>query len=384
MANADWTLILLIIGGVALAFQAGVNGTLGSRGGNAVFATLLSFVSGIIPLAIYWLASTHGGRDTEFKRIYEEAPWYSHFGGLMGAYYVGMIIVLAPRLGAAVILSVAVTTQVLAALIFDHFGALGLEEHKATAGRIVGVILSAVGVALIMELVSPFLNVFRAKKSQQDLEAVEPSVLEAVEPASSPTLSMDEKPGRERNTALSPPSITTFPAAVHETSATSTTTSPKPSGIDFSVAFAGLGGVALALQAAMNGKLGQVGGGGYSAVFSFVLGSVFLAVWYIIDLYWGPTSRQTPKWTIRRCWENTPLWAWPGGILGAAYVLIITIIIPRLGATTVLGVSVCAQVIAAVVLDHFGWVGLDKKRAGVSRIVGMVVVVGGVIMITVL
>ncbi|KAJ3150579.1 hypothetical protein HDU89_002987 [Geranomyces variabilis] len=407
MPQADWTIALVVLGGVALAFQAGINGTLGRVGRNQIFAALNSFVSGLVPLVVYWLASAHGGKDTDFSKTFSEAPWYSFFGGIMGAYYVGMIIFLIERLGAATILSTAVACQVTAALIFDATGSLGLEQRTATPGRIVGVVLTAFGVFLMVGGLGRVAAVLlgRRKVAANDVESLHEQGFgtrqerEAAGTGATTTTTnaptMEEIPaspprspvvGDEKSHTLSVLSVPiSSPPDASDSATASARPAPKTGGkIDITIVFAMLGGVALALQGAMNGKLGEIGGGGFSAAWSFASGSVALGIWFVYDLYFGATSRLEPAWTFRGVLRDAPAWSLLGGFLGAAYVLAITILIPRLGSTTALSASIAGQIVAATVLDHFALVGLPRTRAGPVRLVGVAIIIAGVVMISVL
>ncbi|KAJ3173881.1 hypothetical protein HDU87_007291 [Geranomyces variabilis] len=402
MVQADWTIALVVLGGVALAFQAGVNGTLGRVSGNQIFSAVNSFVSGLIPLVVYWLASTHGGKDTDFSTTFSDAPWYSFFGGIMGAYYVGMIIFLIERLGAATILSTAVACQVTAALIFDATGSLGLEQRTATPGRIIGVVLTAFGVFLMVGGLGSVAAMLLGRRKvandpesqHEEMSATMPqreataTTINATAMEESPALSPPRTPlsGDEKSHAMNMVSVPiSSPPEGFGSSAATTSSSAKTGGkIDITIVFAMLGGVALALQGAMNGKLGEIGGGGFSAAWSFASGSCALGIWFLYDLYFGPTSRLVPEWTFRGVLRDAPAWSFLGGFLGAAYVLAITILIPRLGSTTALSASIAGQIVAATVLDHFALVGLPRTRAGPLRLAGVAIIIAGAVMISVL
>ncbi|KAI9105673.1 hypothetical protein DFS34DRAFT_600262 [Phlyctochytrium arcticum] len=376
MPAVDWTIVLCIIGGGVLAFQAGMNGTAGMVGGNSIFATWWSFFVGWIPLAIYWLASTHGGRDTNYHSAFVEAPWYAHYGGLMGTYYVLMICFLATRLGAATILSVAVGSQIATAVVFDHFGALGLDKREAGAGRIIGAVLTVLGVAIIMGVINTCINKIRGhsaptttamedgKAGLNHDEHGNNKLLESTSRPDTPSTLHSDEPNRVPTYDVVPVDAAPAPAPAHHSS------------LDWTLIFPILGGVALSLQAAMNGKLAQFSDGGWSAFWSFCMGLVVLTFMFL----W---SIRGQKWSFK-VWINTvPRWVHWGGLFGAIYVLIITIVTPRLGATIVLGTSVCAQVVMAVICDHFAWVGLTRKRANWERLIGTVILIGGVVLITI-
>ena len=76
-------------------------------------------------------------------------PWWAWSGGLFGAIFIGLAIVLVPQLGAATFIALVVTGQMLASAGFDHFGLLGLERQPLDATRLLGIALLVGGVVLI-------------------------------------------------------------------------------------------------------------------------------------------------------------------------------------------------------------------------------------------
>ena len=76
-----------------------------------------------------------------------------------------------------------------------------------------------------------------------------------------------------------------------------------------------------------------------------------------------------------------PWWAWSGGMFGALFIGIAIFLVPYLGAATFIALLVAGQMIGSVTFDHFGWLGLSQRPADLSRLVGMVLVIGGVVLI---
>ncbi len=76
-------------------------------------------------------------------------PWWAWGAGVCGAVFLLSQPVTAPRLGAGLYIGLVVTAQIIAALALDHFGALGLPQHSASPGRIVGAALMVAGVAFL-------------------------------------------------------------------------------------------------------------------------------------------------------------------------------------------------------------------------------------------
>jgi bacterial/archaeal transporter family-2 protein len=76
-------------------------------------------------------------------------PWWAWSGGLFGALYIGLAIVLVPQLGTATFVALLLAGQMLASVAFDHYGAFGLAERPVDLPRMIGVALLVAGVVLI-------------------------------------------------------------------------------------------------------------------------------------------------------------------------------------------------------------------------------------------
>ena len=77
------------------------------------------------------------------------APWISWSGGLFGAFFVGIAIVMVPRLGAATTLALIVVGQMICSLAMDHFGLFGVPQHPVSLMKAAGAVFLILGVALI-------------------------------------------------------------------------------------------------------------------------------------------------------------------------------------------------------------------------------------------
>lgn len=78
---------------------------------------------------------------------------------------------------------------------------------------------------------------------------------------------------------------------------------------------------------------------------------------------------------------HTPWWAWTGGVFGLCFVLATVYATPRLGAGLFVGLIVTASTVTSLAVDHFGWMGFDVHHAGIGRIVGALLMIGGVALI---
>lgn len=76
-------------------------------------------------------------------------PWWGWSGGLFGAIFIALAVLLIPQLGAATFIAVLVTGQMLGSLAFDHVGLLGIPVHPTSLARFAGAAFLILGVVLI-------------------------------------------------------------------------------------------------------------------------------------------------------------------------------------------------------------------------------------------
>jgi transporter family-2 protein len=79
--------------------------------------------------------------------------------------------------------------------------------------------------------------------------------------------------------------------------------------------------------------------------------------------------------------SKAPLWMWAGGAFGVCFVALAVVLLPKLGASGFVALALAGQVIASMVLDHFGLFGLVEKQLTVSRVFGAVLLIAGVVLI---
>ena len=76
--------------------------------------------------------------------------------------------------------------------------------------------------------------------------------------------------------------------------------------------------------------------------------------------------------------RGAPWWAYSGGVIVAFYVLTITFLAPRLGVGTAIALIVTGQVLAAVTIDHFGFMRSLTVPLSPTRMIGTLLMVVGV------
>src|SRR6187431_3735032 len=120
----------------------------------------------------------------------------------------------------------------------------------------------------------------------------------------------------------------------------------------------------------MNSKLRTVlQNANTAALISFLVGTTGLIVLLAVT--------RTPM-PARDTLASVPAWAWFGGLMGAFYVAISTVVASQLGTASLLGLALSGQLAMALVVDHFGWLGLPEHPITLTRLVGVALLGVGV------
>lgn len=135
-----------------------------------------------------------------------------------------------------------------------------------------------------------------------------------------------------------------------------------------------LAGVLNTVQSGANATLNKGLGQPVVAALCVALGNV--SVYLVVGAFMGV------RWPDMGKAAQLPWWAWTGGFCGAAYVLAVVFFAEKLGAAVFTGCTVTAAIITSVALDHFGLVGFKEHAAGLWRILGCALMIGGLALIS--
>ncbi len=139
-----WYFVALLAGAF-LPIQAGLNTKLGRAIENPVYASMLSFITGALAVALYILFTKQPVAWAGIKT----APAYVWVAGALGAFYVTAIILTFPKIGPALTFGLVVAGQMISSVILDHFKVLVAEIHSINIYRVLGMLLIVAGVVLI-------------------------------------------------------------------------------------------------------------------------------------------------------------------------------------------------------------------------------------------
>lgn len=135
-----------------------------------------------------------------------------------------------------------------------------------------------------------------------------------------------------------------------------------------------LGGALQACGAAMNGQLNR------SLVNPFLASAVsFLIITFFFLALFFAMPHPLP---VMQNLRDMPWWAVFGGLVGAVQVFAGLTLVEKVGTGNFMALTVSAALIASMVIDHFGWFRMAYQPATPIRLAGVLLLVGGVVLIT--
>ena len=135
-----------------------------------------------------------------------------------------------------------------------------------------------------------------------------------------------------------------------------------------------LGGALQTCGAAMNGQLNK------SMVNPFLASAVsFLVItFFFVTLFFAMPHPLPTTQNLR----EMPWWAVFGGLVGAVQVFAGLTLVQRVGAGPFMALTVSSALIASLVIDHFGWFRMTVHTVTPVRVMGAVLLVGGVMLVS--
>jgi transporter family-2 protein len=109
-----------------------------------------------------------------------------------------------------------------------------------------------------------------------------------------------------------------------------------------------------------------------AALPNFIVGIVLLGVYMLVMRSKLPSAASL---------AGVPWWAWLGGLIGAAYIIVTLQLGPRIGAALLLALILAGQMTASLVVDHFGLLGFPHHPVNLPRLAGAVLLVIGTLLI---
>ncbi len=132
-------------------------------------------------------------------------------------------------------------------------------------------------------------------------------------------------------------------------------------------------GALIPIQAATNAAFSKsIGNPLITGLMVFVVGLIGMLLFILLSKTSFPARQQL---------ASAPIYGYLGGVIVATYVVMITVLVPRIGVGTAIGLIVTGQIICAVVIDHFGLFNVPVHSISLTRGAGMLLMIVGVYLV---
>ena len=133
-------------------------------------------------------------------------------------------------------------------------------------------------------------------------------------------------------------------------------------------------GAIVPVQTAINTRLRQSVGSPIGATFvSFIIAVVVASV-----ISWGASGALVPDLSTAAA---QPWWAWLGGFMGVMFIAGNIVLFPKLGPVQTVILPILGQVLMGLLIDQFGLFQSPQVAVGPLRLLGALIVVGGIAMV---
>jgi transporter family-2 protein len=105
----------------------------------------------------------------------------------------------------------------------------------------------------------------------------------------------------------------------------------------------------------------------------------FIPVIALLAVLWLCQPRPMP--TIEGI-SSMPWWAPLGGVVGAFAVIVGLLFVDKVGAGALAGLTITANILMSLVIDHFGLFGVHQHSLSPGRAIGAALMVGGITLIS--
>lgn len=132
-------------------------------------------------------------------------------------------------------------------------------------------------------------------------------------------------------------------------------------------------GAVVPFQAASNAALGRAFGHPLWATLTSLTVSVLIVLPMLVVM-------RAPVPNVSGALQG-PWWLWVGGVAGVIYVTAALILTPSMGASSFIVCVIAGQVLASLLIDHFGLMGFAAKPVNMARIGGVALILVGMVVV---
>lgn len=139
-------MVLALFAGFVVTLQGPINTKLGTSLKSSNWAAFTTFIVGSV---FYMLFLAVTKQSIPSVSSFKSAPFWSYAGGIFGALYVLLVVLVTPRLGVGSTTILLLLAQIATSMLIDHFDIFGLGIRQIDLSKSIGIILVILGAILI-------------------------------------------------------------------------------------------------------------------------------------------------------------------------------------------------------------------------------------------
>lgn len=142
--------LMAMFAGGSIAVQAAMNARLGIYLKSAWLATGYAFLTSFLLIATLIVITHYKTIAGSFGQItFSTIPWYLWCSCVLSVIGVGTMYWLIPKMGVGIMMSYALTGQLVVAMLISHFGLFESPQKALSLGKLVGSVFLVIGIVLI-------------------------------------------------------------------------------------------------------------------------------------------------------------------------------------------------------------------------------------------
>ncbi len=134
--------LIALLSGVANPFQGATNAQLNKQTHSPLWAGIVVYATGLIGLLLAQVVARQAFPASSLSKV----NWWAWTGGLISLVSTIVGLTLTQKLGSGLFTGLSLTASVLTSVLLDQFGFVGLKQHTASPGRLVGCALLVAGI----------------------------------------------------------------------------------------------------------------------------------------------------------------------------------------------------------------------------------------------
>ena len=138
-----WLIALIALAsGAANPFQGATNAQLNKQTHSPLWAGIIIYATGLLGLLLVQLFARQAFPASSLSKV----NWWAWTGGLISLISTIVGLTLTQKLGSGLFTGLSLTAGMLTSVLLDQFGLVGLKQHSASPGRLIGCGLLVAGI----------------------------------------------------------------------------------------------------------------------------------------------------------------------------------------------------------------------------------------------